>query len=312
MLCISPFILLVVNSWIIIWLILEISSMSFVIFIVVRSSKNKNDWGIIYFLIQVLGSVFLLYSFMYNEITFFVIKYFNICLFLIIVSVLLKLGIFPFHFWLIKLTLLINFKEIYLLLIIQKLAPLWLVSSFYIKLLILVSLVGIAIRTIIQFSVMRIILLIVLSSITHIRWIIIGRVKNFINLLLYYFFYRLILFCLIEYLYKFISHSIFIIYGKILSIVIIGVIIYSLAGIPLLLGFLPKWVIFYSLLIIEEFYVIIFFIFFARINFYIYNRLLYNFFLILGEIKIFNKKFLEKKWSLVINFLFPFNLLIIY
>lgn len=303
----SPIIFLLSKSWLILWLILELSSISFIIIIIRRVFKN--DWRLVYFLIQTLGSIFFLVSFIISEFLCFLEKIFQSFFLLLIFSILIKLGIFPFHYWVIKLGIIINYKQMVLILIIQKIIPLWLLMINSVNILFLISLFGLVFATIIQFRTIRTILLIIFSSITHMRWIMILRYKYLISLFIYYTIYRFILFFLLLCFYY---HNINFFFSKFSEIIFIYILIsiYSLAGLPLLLGFLPKWIIFYYIIKERLYYFVFIFIIFTGINFYLYNRLIYKF-LINSEISFYSKKLLKFKNYSFLNLFFCFNLIIL-
>jgi len=302
-------IVLICDSWIIIWLFIELSSISFIIYIIF--SKLKRDWSLSYFLIQSVGSVFLLLSFIFNEINEYKLKVYRRVLLLLCFSVLLKVGIYPFHFWVLKISLTMKFKDLNLLLIIQKIAPLWILSSFFVRILLLISLLGLLISTLSQFRVLRIILLLVYSSISHIRWILVRRKKFFFNTITYFIFYSFILIGLLYYLNKFYIYHFFNRFSYKYYLIFISLIIYSLAGMPLLLGFFPKWLIFFSLSLINKMWVIFIFVLITGINFYIYNRFTYNSFIYVSLIKGHKKSFILASSLFLKNIFFPINLLFI-
>lgn len=109
---------------------------------------------------------------------------------LIIISLLIKIGRAPIHFWLPLVIEGLNWINNYLLITWQKLAPIFILSyftnyNFFIWFILLSAIVG-SIRGLNQTSVKKII---GFSSINQIRWILISLRLNFLIWKIYILFY---------------------------------------------------------------------------------------------------------------------------
>jgi multicomponent Na+:H+ antiporter subunit D len=98
------------------WLRLELRTFSFLPIIISRAQSSFSAAK--YFFIQRIGSVIILIS-LFSFSSPLIVVFF-------VIALIIKLGIVPFHFWLPKLVSSLQPKEILLLLIWQKIGPLFL------------------------------------------------------------------------------------------------------------------------------------------------------------------------------------------
>lgn len=101
------------------WILTEINLLLFVCLLLmlggIRFKKEINDLILFYFIVQSLSSIFILRNFFFCG-DFFIFNYGNIFL----LAILIKLGIFPFFYWVFKLARFINSCSLPLLLGFQK------------------------------------------------------------------------------------------------------------------------------------------------------------------------------------------------
>jgi len=77
--------------------------------------------------------------------------------------------------------------------------------------------------------------------------------------------------------------------------------IFSLAGVPPLIGFFPKWVVIQEIVSQGLIFVLSIFLLMASVNFYIYNRLIYSINLLI----LTKNDLMGKRYFYYFNFIFP-------
>lgn len=237
-------------SWIAAWIGLEINILALIALLINSKSPRNSEAALKYFLVQALASAILVTRAFRIRFIYWSINGFRPFLSFILLSLLIKIGRAPFHFWVPQVTEGLQWVNNLIVLIWQKLAPFILAASCierkvrksiaFIR-IILSAFIG-ALGGLAQSSVRKIL---AFSSINHIGWILIRLIYNTSTWLIYYSSYALILFLLI--LLIFISNinriSNIIISLSSTQIVIFFVALLSFGGLPPFLGFGPKWLV---------------------------------------------------------------------
>lgn len=264
------------NSWFGVWVGLEVNLISFIPLILLNEYRlNNSESALNYFLVQAIGSSLLLFSIIFYYLSLVVYEFiefrkYNIFVNFILLSLILKLGAAPFHFWIPNVGENVNWNILLILLIWQKLAPIVLV--IYLNYLYNLVLVFVILRTFIgslgglnQLSIHK---LLVFSSINHIGWIFYIMLLHDYIWLFYYFVYILLNISVIYFFNMFQVNylvqlsSLFYKQNYIKWLVIIGIL--SLGGLPPFLGFLPKLIVI-NLIINNCYYFIIFYFVILRL-----------------------------------------------
>lgn len=253
-----------IDDWIIIWLGLELNIISYIVLIYKKYDIQIIESCLKYFLIQSLGSAFLLSSFYLYKILYI----------LIVILLRYKLGAGPFFYWFPSICSGLGWLACYVLITFQKVMPLFLISGFLnwiIWYVIIISLVVGVCGSINQVNIKN---LFAYSSIHHLGWLISCIFRSDLFWLWYLLIYSIILIGLIYYL---IIHDInnFYMLGKCKNKgwFIIGFI--RIGGLPPLLGFFLKWAAFLYILYINYIFVI-FLLLISVIILYIYIRVVYD------------------------------------
>lgn len=284
-LLLSSILFLTIKFWFIIWIIIEISLLSFTFYLIGNKEKfsASAEISMKYFLIQIIISIFILlsftsliknqledtYSYINNNIIFFI-------------SVLCKISIFPFHWWIPLVAIRISWWKIFVIISWLKIIPMYLISFLNINLLLTIIIcMSIVFRTVIQYFFRLTKLIIIYSRIAHSSWIVITIVNSFLISIVFLIIYSLVLIRIVKIskqtqLISLIQKS----NNRTSNKIQIILVILSLAGIPPLLGFFPKWIALYILYLKINNNIIIVFIFFTitTLNFYIYSRFLFYYF----------------------------------
>lgn len=299
------------NSWLSAWIGLEINLIAFIILITNQNNFLSSESSLIYFIFQVFASLLFLFSilvYINSCIFFFIYKLLNINL-IILVSLLIKIGRTPFHFWIPLIIENLNWFNNLILISWQKIAII-IIIIYCLKhnLFLLFIFLSSFIRAIKGFNQISIRKIIAYSSINHIRWIIRSILISEIIWKFYFFRYIIILINLIIIFYKFnlfyinqifffnikINYIKFLLFFNILSI----------GGLPPFLGFFPKIVVIQELINFDYFLIIFIIINFSLIILFYYFRLIFSSFL-LNSRNIKSFTILNKNN----NFIFFFNFL---
>lgn len=183
------------SSPFIFWIFTELNLLMFIIMMYALSGKEYKqeifDLVLFYFLIQSIASIFLLRDFFFSE-DFFI---FNSDL-IFLVSILIKLGIFPFFYWIYKVSNFFNFYTLVLVLTIQKIPFFSFFFSSINSNLIYILLFSFITGSILVFYSSNFIFLMVSSSIRARFWIFYIYSIRFFFFLIYFFVYSFFLYLL--------------------------------------------------------------------------------------------------------------------
>lgn len=273
------------NTWIRAWIGLEINLLSFIPLINDRKNLISTESSLKYFLIQVLASSSLLffiiiYIFFYYRNEIYINNFIN---WRIISSLLIKIGIAPFHFWLPNVIEGINWNNTFIILTWQKIAPIILISYLKIYYLIIPILLSIIIGSLGGFNQISLRKILAYSSINHLGWINIALIINNNIWLNYFIIYSILSFTLIYYfkinkLYFinqiYIRHNN---YNELKLILFFNFL--SFGGLPPFLGFFPKWKIIENISFLNSFLITIIVIT-TLITLFYYIRICYSRFII--------------------------------
>lgn len=227
-----------------------------------------------YFFIQSIGSAILLGLFylerIYNYyITFIILR--------------LKIGAGPFFFWFPSVCIGMSWYSCYILIIFQKVIPLMLIMLFVNLIIWGMIIFSLMIGAIGRFNQNDLKRFMAYSSIHHLGWILISRLLYDNIWILYLFIYS---FVLLNVLFMFNYYNLVNI--NIISKcknkfrLILGIL--SIGGIPPILGFFLKWIVF-SNLIIMDYIIVIFILLISLVMFYVYFRIIYEIIIIGGILK---------------------------
>nr|YP_010952865.1 NADH dehydrogenase subunit 2 [Trapezia bidentata]WMQ53285.1 NADH dehydrogenase subunit 2 [Trapezia bidentata] len=278
------------SSWFGMWIGLELNLLSFIPLILISMNPLYSETALKYFLIQALGSTFIIMSScLYLSFSFSISP-------LIIMALLLKLGAAPFHFWFPHIMEGLSWPQAFILLSIQKLAPMYMLShlsshSFMIMFsAILSALVGalgglniLSLRKIMAFS-----------SINHMSWMLVAIFISDFMWLTYFTFYILISLSIVIFFNSFRSYYfsdlLNLSYSNSYSTLLLPLNLLSLGGLPPFTGFIPKWFMIQSMLMNEMIFPLMFLILSALITLYYYLRVLMPFILLINPVLLSNFK----------------------
>uniref|UniRef100_UPI0030DE0EEE NADH dehydrogenase subunit 2 n=1 Tax=Stenchaetothrips biformis TaxID=1100830 RepID=UPI0030DE0EEE len=230
------------SSFISMWMSMEINLFSMIPILSTNQKNFSEKSTMMYFLIQSISSSIILISISMN------LKFFkNITNFLIYMAIFLKLGMFPFHFWMISVIEGLEWNTAFIIMTIQKIIPISVLMMFmHQKIIILFCLMSstvAAISGITMFSMRKIL---GFSSINHLSMMMISLILSKKVFKMYFLIYSLMTFSTTKHLkllnINLISQSMTFIKLNKTNNLSIMILFLSLAGMPPLLGFLPKMI----------------------------------------------------------------------
>lgn len=285
--------------------------LSFIPLIIDTNNLFSTESALKYFLTQALASaIFLFGSILFIfKLNFFSIIFFNYdsINLIILISLLLKRGAAPFHFWFPGVIQGITWRNRLILITWQKIAPLIIISyclnSFYIFFIIILSIIIGSLGGLNQVSLRK---LMAFSSINHLGWIL-AAITYGENLWLRYFsvytylsltliiFFSLFNLSYFNQMFSSFNESPLTKFTLFLSLL-------SLGGLPPFLGFLPKWLVIQS---VGRRFLLIIIVTFTLITLFFYIRLTYSAFILNYTETSWRVKSLTLKpmpWVLALNF----------
>nr|UFZ13437.1 NADH dehydrogenase subunit 2 [Ctenochauliodes nigrovenosus] len=276
------------NSWLGVWMGLEINLLSFIPLMINLNNLLSNESALKYFLTQALASSILLFSVLMLSMKFsffYSINIYSISQIMINSSLLLKMGAAPFHFWFPSVMENLTWLNCLLLMTWQKLAPLMLLTyclqyEFILWIVILSAIIG----AIGGFNQLNLRSLMAYSSINHLSWMLASMLISENLWLIYYLFY---IFLSLTMILFFDSFKIFhmnqmysmLQFNPILKFIMLTNLL-SLGGLPPFFGFMPKLLVISLLTENKMFFLLFILVMMALITLFFYLRITYSAFMI--------------------------------
>ena len=256
------------NSWYLCWVAIEINTLTFLCIIYTAPDLIKIENILNYLIIQSLRSLIIILSLRAIEINTSSLT--RTPSLIILAALLLKLGVPPFHNWYIPIAFYCYYSLFILIVLIQKILPFALLIKTFTTLRIF-FLTAVCIRAIIgsrgNTLQTNIKIVIIFSSISHIGWFL-RRISQPILWITYFLLYSYILCSLVPYFRSMLKNMIIEKKKEIISLVTL----FSLIGIPPLLGFFPKIIIIIRIGTLGIRGVLIILILRSTIDIYVYSR----------------------------------------
>nr|UJY97869.1 NADH dehydrogenase subunit 2 [Anastatus fulloi] len=278
MIFISSMMIFSSNSWISMWMIMELNSMSFIM-LLIYNKNMKYDIPMNFFLVQSFNSYIFLMSSMniFYSLNMIILTWFTL---------ITKMGIPPFYLWYLKIMKFINWFNLLILSTIQKIIPLIIMNNiykfmnkkfmiFFLMNLIIASLVS----TILSMNHFSMKIILTYSSIIQMSWIIILSMINEMMMINFFMIYSLIslsmIFTFNKFNINFINNMNLMKFNNNFMFLMLNMSLFSLASIPPFTGFLMKWISIQTFIINLNFWMMILLIFSALISSFIYIRIIF-------------------------------------
>lgn len=306
------------NSWFTRWLGLEINLIRIIPLILINLNKNLTESAIKYFIVQAIASLLLIFS---SVIIFLTTKRLIIEIneLLISIALLIKAGIAPLQFWFPQVISLLHWSQCFIIFTWQKIAPIYLINSFNITILIVAIIASAVVGILGGLNQTNLKILLTYSSISHSAWIISSLIISVKTWMLYFLIYSSLNYSIIKIINENqINNSINELNkrnNETMEKFFFFIRILRLRGLPPLLGFAGKLLVVILLMEIKFYLVILFLIISSLVSTYFYIRLIYSslifksyFLNTIAKNKIFRNK-ISNAIILIINFLLPIILL---
>nr|ADU55095.1 NADH dehydrogenase subunit 2 [Dosidicus gigas]ADU55102.1 NADH dehydrogenase subunit 2 [Dosidicus gigas] len=242
------------SHWLTMWMGLEINLMGFLPLMNIKGKTLEAEASMKYFIIQSMSSSILIISsvLMYNNTlswySMFTDSTFSL---MIILSLVLKLGGAPLHFWMPSIAKQMSWSILFMMLTWQKLAPLLMLSLVNSNLMVvmLISMASTIVGSVMALNQTNIQLIMTYSSISHLGWMLSMITINSSLTMMYFFTYIMISMPLMNMLSMTLGNHLFMLtqQTKMNNMIPISLIL-SLGGLPPLLGFMSKLIILISLI----------------------------------------------------------------
>lgn len=253
-------------SWLGMWRGLEINIICFLPIVIYFSRFLRIERIVKYFLVQSFGRVGILIGGLFQD--FFIFYSFSFFFFFLFFSLFLKVGVFPFHWWVPSVINGISWFGVLLLSTWQKVAPVLIFAKFVNgRMLFLVfSSISSLIGGFIGICQVNIRFILAYSSISHAGWFFFLFCFSYFFGIIYFFMYLLVTFVLICFFWIFDYYRLSQIFFRSFIIVLFFFFcIITISGIPPFFGFFGKLIVFICF----------------RVS---YIRIVYLIFLILGSL----------------------------
>nr|YP_009987570.1 NADH dehydrogenase subunit 2 [Tropidocephala brunnipennis]QBZ38043.1 NADH dehydrogenase subunit 2 [Tropidocephala brunnipennis] len=238
MISMSTIMSMMTNNWLFMWILMEINLF---MFMPMMSKKKMNDQSIKYFIIQSFSSHLLVFSILMSSISLTPHK----TSILILTSLLMKIGMSPFHFWLPEIMKNLKWKECFMLSTLIKITPMIFVNKMCsLNLMIIPMIMSMITGTMAGFNQFNLKKLMAYSSIFNLTWMTISFLTSKKLTLMFMVIYSLITYKIMKFFMK--KNILYLNQLNHLNLkekITMNLNMLSLMGLPPMMGFIPKWLI---------------------------------------------------------------------
>lgn len=302
------------NSWFTSWVGLEINLIRIIPLILLRLKKPLTEAAIKYFIVQAIASLMLILSTIvrFSQIKSITLEINEV---LIILALTIKAGMAPIQVWFPQVIRLLEWPQCFIMFRWQKIAPLFLISSLSISLLVIVISLSALVGALGGLNQINIKTLLTYSSISHSSWILTSLLLRIKTWIIYFLIYTVLniriiktlnesqLISKLNELNKWKAEKI----EKYLFLINI----LSLGGLPPLLGFTGKLIVVILLIKRSFYFLIIFLVSRSLISIYFYLRVVYSTIMIKSSLFFkmsYYNHYNNKMWNtstILLNILIP-------
>nr|YP_010429153.1 NADH dehydrogenase subunit 2 [Mastomys angolensis]USQ66581.1 NADH dehydrogenase subunit 2 [Mastomys angolensis] len=284
----GPMITMLSSNLLMMWVGLELSLLAMIPLLINKKNPRSTEAATKYFVTQATASMIILLAIILNYkqlgTWMFQQQTNNITITMALISLAMKLGLAPFHYWLPEVTQGIELHKGLILLTWQKIAPLSILFQIYnlinptITLMLAITSIFIGAWGGLNQTQMRKIM--AFSSIAHMGWMMAIISFNPSLTLLNLFIYIILtipMFMVLMMNTSTTMNSISLLWNKTpATLMMMSAILLSLGGLPPLTGFLPKWIIISELLKNNCIILATMMAMMALLNLFFYTRLIYS------------------------------------
>uniref|UniRef100_UPI00315DF6BE NADH dehydrogenase subunit 2 n=1 Tax=Ceratozetella imperatoria TaxID=3127034 RepID=UPI00315DF6BE len=289
------------NSWVSIWFLLEVNTLSFCVYMksfVPSLKKNATTNSISYFIIQSVASSILIFSALYSKME---LGKNSTCLAIMAMSLMIKMAAVPFHTWFINIVKKSNWKANVIVMTWQKLAPTFLVI-YQMKILVLpFILMSSFVGCLSQMNKVTLKEIMAFSSVFNISWSILSILCNMKLFILFMTVYWMSVLMSMSLIFLAKSKSMSTQPTEKIEKWILFTVMINLAGVPPLAGFVSKWLVLLESITMKVVILTSILLVISSMNLYIYMRMINsNIMKSMEKNQIVSKKSTKSMTSIVI------------
>nr|YP_009501957.1 NADH dehydrogenase subunit 2 [Psylla alni]AWU49042.1 NADH dehydrogenase subunit 2 [Psylla alni] len=236
------------NSWMSIWIGMEMNLLTFIFMILETKTFNSTESCMKYFLIQSVGSLIFLFS--VSVQTVFFNETFFIYALVPPLALMLKSGIAPLHLWTPDIGMKLPPLNLFLFITLQKIIPMIILFSSWsmmIKWLIPFNIIIGSLGGVTQASINK---MIIFSSINNSGWMMLSLMESMVLFYLFFMIYSMMNFLLMNFMLENkIKWTIQIKCQNFFKKILFVSLMLSFSGLPPFIGFIPKWIILKKIII---------------------------------------------------------------
>nr|YP_009503342.1 NADH dehydrogenase subunit 2 [Typhlosyrinx sp. MNHN IM 2013-18371]AXA45432.1 NADH dehydrogenase subunit 2 [Typhlosyrinx sp. MNHN IM 2013-18371] len=313
------------THWLGMWIGLEVNLIGFLPMIVYMKKTAEGESAVKYFITQAIGSAFIILGSLLTFTLSFSWDLYNIQMdwsigiWILLGGLLLKLGLFPFHYWLPSVMAGMSWFSCLILATWQKLAPLFLLVcllelNLFQSIPVILCLIAVGsslVGGIGGLNQTQLRALLAYSSIGHLGWMVFSAMMSEWAMKIYLMIYIMISLCLFTVLWLSNVNSMkgVISVGNLYSYyVLVIILLLSLAGLPPLIGFMSKMMVILMAMVNPWVYAIFIMIIGSLMSLFYYLGLLFSMFLSSNkdnksELEMFKKSSVMSILIIMLNFL---------
>nr|YP_010401695.1 NADH dehydrogenase subunit 2 [Macrosiphum albifrons]UQU69201.1 NADH dehydrogenase subunit 2 [Macrosiphum albifrons] len=278
------------SNWLSMWMGLELNLFSIIPILNFKSSIYSIEATMKYFLIQAFASILLL-IFLINKNLLFM----NNDNILIMMSLLMKLSLMPFHLWLPSMMEGLNWMSCLLMMTWQKITPLIMISYLNVNKNMIFLIMLISMNSIFGLNQNSMRKILAMSSINNTTWMLFAILMNENLWINYFLIYSLLNFLIIKILNNYNIN--YINQMKLFNLnfffkLNMLMLIFSIMGLPPMMGFLMKWMLIKTLMYNNMYMIMMMLITLTILNLLFYIKMTY---FMLFNFNLFNKWYLMYK-----------------
>nr|ARO35454.1 NADH dehydrogenase subunit 2 [Photinus pyralis] len=274
-------------SWMGMWIGLEINVLSIIPILIYFKNKTSSEAAIKYFFTQAVASTAIMFSIIlmisqYNFTTKFLLDW---SLLIMNSSLLMKMGMAPFHFWFPEVLEGLSWMNSMLMLTWQKIAPmvLFMYNSEFLSLAVMAIMSAMIISGLMAMNQISLRKIMAYSSINHMGWMLSSMILSKMIWITYFLIYTIMTITIIVIL----NYSNIFYLSQLSSMwsmnnsmkLFFSMSMLSLAGVPPFIGFIPKWLTIQCLIFQQWFIISIIMIVFTLMMIYVYMTMIMSTFM---------------------------------
>nr|YP_010564896.1 NADH dehydrogenase subunit 2 [Pallenopsis patagonica]UZA61351.1 NADH dehydrogenase subunit 2 [Pallenopsis patagonica] len=231
------------NSWFSVWMGMEINTMMIIPLMLMNLNQQYSESTMKYFLIQSISSMMFIMLMMNMNQPLYMMLNNNTIITLMLMSMMLKIGMFPFFFWYPEILSKSSFLSMKLIMTLQKIIPMSMMmfminknNNFTFMSFVMINSITGSMIALNQINMKKIL---AYSSITHMSWMIMSIFLDISMFIIFFTIYTNILLILIKFIKMYsikYLNQMFMMKNFMMNLNIL-----SLAGLPPFSGFMMKW-----------------------------------------------------------------------